>query len=351
MKIAQIIFNLCLGGSETMLLDIMECQVKQGHDVSLVLINRGHNETLISKIPPQVNVVYINRPNGSVNPWYHFKLNGALKRIDPDIVHAHNNRAFVLIWKRKNVKYLITAHDTGLEFTYAKNVDAICAISNAVRKDLKQRYGVESQLVYNGIKTKEVAKRQNSELEGHKFKILQISRLYHDKKGQDILIKAVAHLKNKGFKDITIDLIGSGPSMEYLNNLAKTNGIVDAVNFLGERSRSEVYAMIQNYDLLVQPSIYEGFGLTVVEGMAAKVPVLVSNNDGPIEIIENNKYGCSFENGNYVDCANKIEAIINNYSYYSELAQTEAYNRAIEDFDIARTAEKYCNEYAKIING
>ena len=351
MKIAQIIFNLCLGGSETMLLDIMECQVKQGHDVSLVLINRGHNDTLISKIPPQVNVFYINRPNGSINPWYNLKLNRVLKRIAPDVVHIHNNRALALIWKQKKVKYLITAHDTGLEFSYARRADAVCAISNAVKNDLKQRYDIDAQLVYNGIKINEVAKRIISEKRDGLFKIIQISRLYHDKKGQDILIKAVALLKNKGFTNISIDFVGSGPSIEYLKDLAQSNGIGDAVNFLGERSRSEVYTMIREYDLLVQPSIYEGFGLTVVEGMAAKVPVLVSNNDGPVEIIEYNRYGSCFENGNYIDCANKIEAIINNYSYYSELAQKDTYNRVVVDFDIEKTAEKYCNEYAKIIYG
>lgn len=351
MKIAQIIFNLCLGGSETMLLDIMECQIQQGHDVSLVLINRGHNDVLVSKIPPKVDVIYINRPNGSINPWYNFKLNRALKRINPDVVHVHNNRALALIWKQKKVKYLITAHDTGLEFSYARKADVVCAISNAVKNDLKQRYGVESQLVYNGIKTNEVAKRLNIENRNGQFKIIQISRLYHEKKGQDILIKAAALLKNKGFTDITIDFVGTGPSMEYLKDLAKSNGIDDAVNFLGERSRSEVYAMIKDYDLLVQPSIYEGFGLTIVEGMAAKVPVLVSNNDGPVEITENNRYGSCFENGDYIDCANKLEAIIINYSHYSVLAQNEAYNRAIVDFDIERTTKKYYNEYVKMING
>ena len=347
MKIAHVIFNLYLGGTETMLLDIIDCQIKLGHDVSLVLINRGHNDTLLKQINSRANVVSINRPIGSKNPWYIIKLNNILAKISPNVVHVHNDKTMSMIVKRKCVKYVGTVHCIGLLISNIEKWDKVFAISQAVKEDLTKRYNCDATIVYNGIKLNLIAQKKEALVDHNQFKIVQIGRLDHTIKGQDIMIKAVGYLKNKGFANIAVDIIGVGPSIEYLKDLAKRQGVSENVNFLGEKSRSEVYEMIKNYDLLVQPSRFEGFGLTVVEGMAAKVPVLVSNNDGPIEIIENNKYGSSFENGDYIDCANKIEAIINNYSYYSGLAQTDAYNRAINYFDIERTAECYIEIYTK----
>ena len=48
------------------------------------------------------------------------------------------------------------------------------------------------------------------------------------------------------------------------------------VRFLGNQSREYVYSHLKDYDLFVQPSRFEGFGLTVAEAMAACVPVLVT---------------------------------------------------------------------------
>lgn len=349
MKVVHIIFNLYLGGSETMLLDIMDCQVRQGHDVSLVLINRGHNDTLLSKVNKQINVVNINRPIGSKNPWYYLKLNVALTKLSPDVVHAHNNRSFAMIKKRKGVKYFITIHDTGLEFTYAENADVVCAISKAVQDDVKRRFGVDAELVYNGIKTGEVAVRLTPQVDKREFGMLQISRLVHEKKGQDLLINALALIKERGYDNISLDFVGDGDSKEYLVDLAKRQGVSENVHFLGEKTRGEVYEMIKSYDLLVQPSRNEGFGLTIVEAMAAKVPVLVSRNEGPIEIVDNGRYGTCFENGSVEDCAQHIMEIMTHYDRYDDLARNEAYQRAVKDFDIEKTAERYIEVYSKYI--
>ena len=100
--------------------------------------------------------------------------------------------------------------------------------------------------------------------------------------------------------------------------------------------------------MFVQPSIYEGFGLTVAEAMAAKIPVLVSENQGPLEIIDNGKYGYYFKNGDANDCADKIINIIEQ-GVDKNLIEA-AYNRVEENYSVTQTAINYINEYKKIVS-
>ena len=104
--------------------------------------------------------------------------------------------------------------------------------------------------------------------------------------------------------------------------------------------------MIKNYQMLVQPSIFEGFGLTVVEGMAAKIPVLVSDIDGPMEIIDNGQYGFHFKNGDIDDCAKKIDLLLNEYkSEECKNKINDAFSHANENFNIIKTAKNYLDNY------
>jgi glycosyltransferase involved in cell wall biosynthesis len=108
---------------------------------------------------------------------------------------------------------------------------------------------------------------------------------------------------------------------------------------------------LHTYDLLVQPSRYEGFGLTVVEAMAAGVPVLVSNIEGPMEIIDNGKYGSYFQVGDHLDCSEKMIHIMKNSEHRilpEELQRVAEYAR--RRFDITETANLYLDAYGKLIS-
>ena len=65
-------------------------------------------------------------------------------------------------------------------------------------------------------------------------------------------------------------------------------------------------AHLTDYDLFVQPSRWEGFGLTVAEAMAAGVPVLVSEGQGPAEVTQGSRYGWLFANGDADDLQRQI---------------------------------------------
>jgi len=74
--------------------------------------------------------------------------------------------------------------------------------------------------------------------------------------------------------DSILVLVGQGPLENYLKQKAKKLGLYDKVIFLGQRE--DVYNIYQAFDLFVLPSLYEGFGMVLLEAQATNLPCIVS---------------------------------------------------------------------------
>lgn len=269
-----------------------------------------------------------------------------LLKINPDIIHSHDSSIIKLIPLIKTPK-IITIHDTGLDTKSIKKYDSVVSISNAVHHDLKNRANIDSTIIENGIVVKNIRYRKFA-LEtplNRPYKIVQVSRLSLPKKGQDILIRAVSILINKQY-NIELTFIGDGVSRKELEKLAKDENINSNVRFLGLQNRNYIYSELCKYDLFVQPSRNEGFGLTVAEAIASGIPVLVSNIEGPMEIIEKGKYGFYFKNGNVQSCANTIDFILNNIR---TIDSNNNRQHIFELYDIKNTVEQYKDVYKKLL--
>lgn len=345
MKILHVIFSLNIGGTEAMLVDIINEQSKT-QKVDLFIVNNDINDALLRTINKEVTIHVLNRKPGNRNPIPILQFNYKVFKINPTVVHFHNHNGINLLKYKINAVTCLTVHDINISKINFLKYKKIFSISIAVYKDVLERVGIKSVNVYNGIKFEDIIARIDFD-ETEKFKIIQVSRLEHEKKGQDILIKAINFLvKEKGLNNIELNLIGEGNSLGYLKNLVEELNIANHVIFLGVKSREFVYKELMNYQLLVQPSLYEGFGLTVVEGMAAKIPVLVSNIDGPMEIIDNGNHGYYFRCGDIKDCSEKIIEIIADLQKKGVREKVEkTYHYAKGNFNIIKTAESYINNY------
>lgn len=341
MKIAHLIFTLKTGGAEIMLIDLINEQIKTTR-VSLLIINNQFDSKVIQKIDNRVKVVFIGRTEGNRSPLPIIKLNFYLVLLNPNIVHCHDHNIIRMILRFKNI--MLTVHDVKLPTYNYKNYKKIFAVSNAVKTDVKKNSSsINPILIYNGIKLNTIKTRKNYKFVN--FKIVQVSRLDHGKKGQHILIMAIKILINQmNLKDINVDFIGDGTSLKYLKGLVNKYQLNKNVNFLGSRDRGFIYDNLHKYNLLVQPSIFEGFGLTVAEAMAAKIPVLVSNVDGPAEIVENRKYGWTFESNDPEACANEIYKIYNSYSKVAKICE-KAHIKVNTLFNIKVTSNRYLENY------
>lgn len=362
MKVVHVYWGLTYGGIETMLVNIANAQAAAGAKVYVVVINDYIEESLLNQLASSIIVYKLNRKLASKNLFFVLKFNRILKLIMPDAIHLHDSRLYKLIFSRQFRRLSsVTLHalpsgnikPTGfgkyfplLSFASNGNVlflDAIpqiFSISEAVQQELCKKYGLKSTVIYNGINTSSFKKKENLKMDKSCFKVIQVSRLEHEIKGQDLLIKAAS--LHKDWLDVTF--IGNGKSMEYLKNFARQLSVEKNVHFLGKRPQAYIGDHLCDYDLFVQASRWEGFGLTVAEAMSANIPVLVSSGQGPAEVTCGTKFGWIFENGSADDLAIQIDYIRNHYNEALNKAKT-ALSYIRNTYDVSVTAKKYLESY------
>ncbi len=346
-NVTHVVWGMDIGGTENMLADIINRQVDSVH-VNLIIIDKLTTNSIVERLDKRVKINKINRKQGKKSLLSLVKLNWVVFMHAQNIIHCHTPSLakFIFIHKIIKSKLYLTCHATNISFSNYSKYDKIFTISKAVKQDLLDRYKQHSVEVINGIdfdKFNRVKATTNSDV----FSIIQVSRLEHVIKGQEVMLNALAYLVHKlDFKKVKYTLIGDGPSAKFLIDLAEKLYVSKYCDFQGSVDRSYIYKNLNNYDLLVQPSFYEGFGLTVVEGMAAKIPVLVSNIEGPLDIVKNGKYGYIFETGDYQSLANKIEEIKIASSKKKFIKWLDDnFDYAKNNFDINYTAKTYLSEY------
>ena len=139
-------------------------------------------------------------------------------------------------------------------------------------------------------------------------------------KSQDVGIRALSHLKNRGqfrlamvgdgsFSSSKSGGLGHGKGGRWraeLEGIVKDLGLQHQVSFLGHLSREELRAAYSLSSLVLQTSNLEGFGISVLEGWLNKKPVVVSKGAGVSELVVDGSNGYTFPAGNDQEAAEAI---------------------------------------------
>jgi len=345
MKIIHILWSLKYGGAETMLLDIINRQCIH-HDVELLIVNQDNDDELLSQVNPRIRIRRINRPHRSKNPYYIFQINLFLLFSKADIIHSHMDdfvKYYPLSFLKNNL--YLTIHSVRLGYKGIHKYNHLFAISDEVCESIRKQTGLETTVVYNGIDIKQFNREKNSPT-NHLFKIIQIGRLDHPCKGQHLTLKAIHLLVTKyQYTDFHVDIIGEGNSEKYLKELCNQLKMDAYVTFCGTKTKTYIQENLTHYDLLVQPSLYEGFGLTIIEAMNAMTPTLISNVDGMKTASCNGENSYTFQSGNVEDYATQLLKIIQKPATERIQLAEKAYPYVCQHFDISVTVDNYLKYY------
>jgi glycosyltransferase involved in cell wall biosynthesis len=214
----------------------------------------------------------------------------------PRLIHGiHNTHAFAN--RRKGIRGLLRF---GLDGVIARllypRVDAIVCVSTGIAAEVKAccpSVSDRTHTIYNPIaNTAEIVRIQaESRLQtkptSEIFHIVGLGRLTHQK-GFDVLIDAARKLPSS--PPWRIDIYGDGPLRGDLQRQINRHGLQQRIGLCGYTSQP--HAVLQNADLFVLSSRYEGFGLVIAEAMLHGVQIVSTDcRHGPREILDQGRLG------------------------------------------------------------
>ena len=242
------------------------------------------------------NVSFAETSKGS---WSRqLKMGKDAQQINADIFHGLSGE-LPLKWTEKKIKKVVTIHDLiFLRFPQyysffdrkihywkfkkaAEQADLIIAISEQTKRDIIQFLKVPEQkirVIYQGCHN---AFKDN---QSEEF-LVSIKEKYNLPERFILNVGTIEERKNllnivKAINGTEIPLIVIGKKTKYFNKIkkfVKKNKLESQVHFLENVSMEELAAIYKLADIFVYPSLFEGFGIPLIEALFSKTPVITSN--------------------------------------------------------------------------
>jgi len=303
MRILQICSARELGGGERHLADLANGLALRGHEVFVALVPGSPLLAELSRVPKQ-NIVELPMRN-SLNVASALKLERFVRQHEIEIVHAHVARDYplaALCTRRAGARLVLTRHVlfplNRIHKLTLRRTARVIAVSQAVAEGLRAQGIFDPDkivCIHNGIDVDRFEQGREGATGQSIDEKLRVGMVGHlaPIKGQEDFVRAAA-IACSLRDDVEFIIAGEDKSQrgEHRNNLER---LIDELN-LNQRVRllgwvADVAKLLPTFDLFVSPARSEPFGLSIVEAMAAGVPVIATMSEGALEIIEDRQTG------------------------------------------------------------
>ena len=288
---------------------------------------------------------------------------------DKMLLHIHSRRG-ADIWAplaalASNVPYIITRRVDNpepysvslLKYKYAGHV--VC-ISQAIY-DLMIKYGISENklsIIKSAVDTTQFRPYRNNnesskksdainDLIDDRHILIGMIAQFIRRKGHEYLIKSISKII-EDFPQCKFIFLGKGPLLNDMKGLANSLNVRKYCIFAG--FRDDIEYIIPRLSILVHPAMMEGLGVSVLQAMACKVPVIATDAGGLKDIIIHNSTALLIKRN--VDIASSIsyniKLLLKDKSLKEHLV-SNAYNMIKKDFSLNTMAKRYWRIYNKII--
>jgi len=346
MKILQVIpfFSPKFGGSVTVPFELSQELAKRNHQVTILTSDYGFDPQYADGIRAGgVNVIHfhcvLNIGQFLFSPSMKKWLEKNLK--DYDIIHLHNYRSYqnVVIHKyaiRQGIPYIIQAHGSVLPFFEKQELKKLydfvwgrrilrnaskCIAVSIIERDQYLTMGLTGKkivVIPNGINVSDYEKlpeqgkfRKKHGITADEKIILYLGRL-HKSKGLDFLINGFSGILDQ---HQAVKLVIAGPDDGFLDVLLhqiKQMRIEERVLVTGPLYTNEKLEAFVDADILVYPGIFEIFGLVPFEAIMCGTPVIVADDCGCGEIIQEAGCGYLVKFGDIIGLSKKMSEVLEN---------------------------------------
>ncbi|MBB4810271.1 glycosyltransferase involved in cell wall biosynthesis [Acinetobacter johnsonii] len=263
-----------------------------------------------------------------------FALRKILEKIQPELVNVHYASGYGTTARLINFHpYVLSVWGSDVyEFPFRsfihkyllqknlKSADTVASTSLAMSEQTKKFLSADQSIVITpfGVDFSKFKKNPKSSVKGLSSVITigTVKTLKHVY-GIDVLIHALAKTYNilkqhdsEGAVTIQFRIVGGGPDLEDLQELAKQLGIEHLLTFVGQVEHEQVPIELEKLDIYVALSRQESFGVAVLEAQAMGLPVIVSDVGGLPEVVQQGKTGFIVESENSDQAAQAIVQLI-----------------------------------------
>ncbi len=224
-----------------------------------------------------------------------------------------------------------TAHFTDLLITINQE-DYEIASRKMKAKEVKYVPGVGLNLnKFKPIEIDRAGFRKSMGVPEDAILIVSVGEL-NTNKNHAVVVKAIAELNNP---KIHYCIAGLGNQKQPLEELASSFGMAERLHLLGYRE--DINDIYNCADICCFPSLREGLGMAALEGMAAKLPVVVSDNRGIREFVEENVNGFICDPYDHIGFSKKIKLLIDDVDLCREIGEKNALK--VQEYSVDNVVE------------
>ncbi len=259
-----------------------------------------------------------------VSIWLHLNIHRIISKYNLDTLNVHSGAGGVLFFRKIAIPVIITCHHTyWQQYTYIKSqfwkrifipferktyqrADKIICDCEDTKRVLLERYNIPEEKM---IVITCAIDRNNFYHSGHKkiqSSILYIGRI-DKRKGVEFLIRSMPYVVQH-IPDAQLLVGGKGSDLDKMRKLVSQLDLERNVTFLGFIPDDQLNALYNKAQCVVVPSIFEGFGMTVIEALGAGTRVVGTDVDGIRSTVTSGDYGALVPYGDHQSLAGAIMA-------------------------------------------
>ena len=295
MNILYVITGLGLGGAEKVVADLADQMIALGHNVKIAYLT---GSVLVKPVSSDVEIIALHL--NSVKDFLPAskKYRKLVKSFCPDVIHAHMVHANIFARLNRVLcsvpKLICTAHNSNeggkLRMFAYRLTNRLSDVNTNVSQEATEALIAKGAFsknnlitVHNGIDLRKFEKNHdNIDLDKHVLNFISVGR-FNDQKDYPNLINAFAILRKRNDYNIKLSIVGHGELQPQIETLIKELELDKDITLLGRRS--DVPKLINEADIFILSSKFEGLPTVVIEAMACECYVVATDCGGSAEIL------------------------------------------------------------------
>jgi len=353
-------------GSESEIYGISKEMVKRGHDVYITgrFGNLKGKECEIIDGIQFINIKTLHLKDEIIHEigsslLYSKAAAKKIKQINPDVISlnerfsayfpsklkipktftTHNPDAMAFYkefaLKSNRLNYIFFDVKKRVEESIMSRSDRIITLTKSIREYLHENGFTNTSIIPNAVDAEEYINNRDENF------ILYAGR-FRKFKGVTYLIQAFSEI-SRDYDDTDLYLVGSGPEEKRLKKMVRLKNIEDRVQFIPLVGKTKLREYLSTCSVFVLPSLFESFGIVVIEVMASGKPVIASDIPGPKDIITQSYDGFLFEKENVDELKRYLELCLSDEKLRRKIGENA--RKTVEE---KYTFEKIAKEYLKI---